>query len=217
MASLGGSAPGVVDGNLSAGDCIFVDHTTGFVLIEHMINFTSTETIQAKCHFEQKMMDMGIFVQAYQSDNGIFDAADFLEEINKELQSITFSKVGAHHQNVIAKWGIQSILTKTWMLLIHAVICWPAISDTSLWQMAVDYALHHHNHMPQDMMSPLDLLLKTQSPQSHFKDMQIWGCLCYVLDPMLQGGHKLPKWKPQSHHGIIVGFSPHHSSLVPLV
>ena len=159
-----------------AGDCIFVDHTTGFVHIEHMINFTATETIQAKCHFEKKMLDMGIFVQAYQSDDGIFDTAAFLEEINKELQNITFSKAGAQHENVIAKWGIQSILTRTWMLLIHAVICWPAISDTSLWQMAVEYVLHHHNHMPQDMMSPLDLLLKTQSTQSHFKDMHIWGC-----------------------------------------
>ena len=40
---------------------------------------------------------MGIFVQAYQSANRIFAAADFLEEINKGLQNMTFSGVGAHH------------------------------------------------------------------------------------------------------------------------
>ena len=53
----------------------------------------------------------------------------------------------------------------------------------------MDYALHHHNHMPQPvagMMSPLDLLLKTQSPQSNFQDMHVWGCPCYVLEPELQ-------------------------------
>ena len=31
-----------------SGDCIFVDHTRGFVHIEHMVNFTAMETIQAK-------------------------------------------------------------------------------------------------------------------------------------------------------------------------
>ena len=64
---------------------------------------------------------------------------------------------------------------------------------------AVDYALHHHNHMPypaEGMMSPLNLLLKTQSPQSSFQDMHVWGCPCYVLEPQLQDGHKLLKWKP---------------------
>ena len=67
------------------------------------INFMTTDTIHAKHHFEKKMLDMGIFVQAYQSDNGIFAAADFLEEINKGLPNITFSGVGAHHQNGIAE------------------------------------------------------------------------------------------------------------------
>ena len=47
--------------------------------------------------------------------------------------------------------------------------------------------------------------------------MHVWGCPCYVLDPKLQDGHKLPKWKPWSHRGMFVGFSPRHSSLVPLV
>ena len=47
--------------------------------------------------------------------------------------------------------------------------------------------------------------------------MNVWGCHCYVLDPTLQDRHELPKWKPWTRHGIFVGFSPHHSSLVPLV
>ena len=91
---------------------ILVDHATGFDHIEHLINFTAPETIQAKHCFEKKMLDMGIFVQAYQLDNGIFAATDILEETNKGLQNITFSRVGAHHQNGIAEQGIQSILTK---------------------------------------------------------------------------------------------------------
>ena len=94
------------------GGCIFVDHATGFIHIEHMINFTATETIQTKRRFEKKLLDMGVLVQSYQSDNGIFTSSDFMEEINKGLQNITFIGVGTHHQNRIAERGIQSILTK---------------------------------------------------------------------------------------------------------
>ena len=125
-----------------------MDHAMGFVHIKHMINFTATETIQAKRRSEKKMLDTEVLVQSYQSDNGIFTSSDFMEKVNKGLQNITFSGVGAHHQNGIAERGIQSILTKARTLHIHAAIQWPDATDKSLWPMAVDYALHHHNHMP---------------------------------------------------------------------
>jgi hypothetical protein len=47
--------------------------------------------------------------------------------------------------------------------------------------------------------------------------MHVWGCPVYVLDPTLQQGSKLPKWQPRSRRGIFVGFSPAHSSDVPLI
>ena len=94
-----------------SGGCIFVDHATRFVHIEHLANFTATKTIQAKCHFEKSMEDLGIIVQAYQCDNGIFYAYDFLDEIEKGLQNIKFSGVSGHDQNGIAEHGIQSVLT----------------------------------------------------------------------------------------------------------
>ena len=31
-----------------SGGCIFINHTMGYIHVEHLINFTSTETIQAK-------------------------------------------------------------------------------------------------------------------------------------------------------------------------
>jgi hypothetical protein len=39
----------------------------------------------------------------------------------------------------------------------------------------------------------------------------------YVLDASLQDGKKIPKWNPQAHLGLFLGFSDLHSSLVPLV
>ena len=31
-----------------SGGCIFINHTMGYIHVEHHINFTATETIQAK-------------------------------------------------------------------------------------------------------------------------------------------------------------------------
>ncbi|MGH7955352.1 MAG: hypothetical protein ACREOZ_05270, partial [Gloeomargaritales cyanobacterium] len=42
----------------------------------------------------------------------------------------------------------------------------------------------------------------------------VWGCPTYVLDPTLQDGKKLPKWKPRSRRGMFVGVSPDHSTNV---
>ena len=39
----------------------------------------------------------------------------------------------------------------------------------------------------------------------------------YVLDPVLAAGKKLPRWQPRSRRGMFVGFSPVHSSDVPLI
>ena len=57
------------EGNMYLGGCIFVDHATGYIHIEHLINFNTNETILAKHCFENHMLDMGIAIQAYKSDN----------------------------------------------------------------------------------------------------------------------------------------------------
>ena len=151
-----------------AGGCIFVDHATGDVHVEHLLNFTTMETLQAKARYEKRMADMGITVQAYQTDNSIFAARAFINNIESGLQNIKFSGVGAHHQNGIAEHAIQSILSKARTILMHAAIRWPSMVETNHWpmEMAVDYAVYHHNHMPcrsVGMLVPIDLLLKTQS------------------------------------------------------
>ena len=149
-----------------AGGCIFVNHATGDVHVEHLLNFTATETLQVKARYKKCMADMGVTVQAYQADNGMFAACAFVNNIESSLQNIKFSGVGAHHQNGIAEHAIQSILSKAQTILMHAAICWPSMVETNLWPMAVDYAVYHHNHMPcpsVGMLVPIDLLLKTQS------------------------------------------------------
>ena len=95
-----------------AASCIFVDDATGDVHVEHLLNFTTTETLQAKARYKKCMADMGVTVQAYQADNGIFAARAFVNNIESGLQNIRFSGVGAHQQNGIAERALQSILSK---------------------------------------------------------------------------------------------------------
>jgi len=84
--------------------------------------------------------------------------------------------------------------------------------------MAVDYAVYIYNNLPNtDGISPNDLFTGTNSSPQKLKDMHVWGCPVYVLDPTLQQGKKLPRWQPKSRKGIFVGFSQSHSSNVPLV
>jgi len=67
------------------------------------LNFTAGETLWAKALFERAMLDHGITVQSYQTDNGVFAAKEFMLEIHNMQQSIGFSGVGAHHQNGVAE------------------------------------------------------------------------------------------------------------------
>ena len=103
-------------------------------------------------------------------------------------------------------------------LLLHASTKWKDGIDSSLWPMAVDYATFIYNNLPNsDGISPNDLFTGSTSPVHRLKDMHVWGCPVYVLDPTLQQGHKLPRWQPKSRKGIFVGFSTQHSSNVPLI
>ena len=47
--------------------------------------------------------------------------------------------------------------------------------------------------------------------------MKVWGCPVYVLDPTVQDGKKLPRWKPKSRRGQFLGFSKRHANTVGLI
>ena len=84
--------------------------------------------------------------------------------------------------------------------------------------MATRYATYIYNHMPNsEDITPDDLFTGTKFTYHKIKDIHLWDCPVYVLDPTLQQGLKLLKWKPRYHHSIFFGFSPNHSSDVPLI
>jgi len=165
------------------------------------------------------MLNMGVTVVAYQSDNGVFTAAAFLKEILERQQAIAFSGVGAHHQNVVAERGIGTIMSMARTIMLHSTIWWPDVADSSLWPMAVDYAVYIYNHIPNVVsgLLPIELATHTAQQSTDFITLHVWGSPAYVLDPKLQDGHKLPEWKPRSRRANFLGLSKRHAATIPLV
>jgi transposase InsO family protein len=64
---------------------------------------TSEETLKSKLAFEKFALSHGVNIIHYHADNGRFKDNLFMNSIEEKGQTISFSGVGAHHQNGIAE------------------------------------------------------------------------------------------------------------------
>ncbi len=161
---------------------------------------------------------MGITALSCHTNNGVFTAAAFRDELAKMEQGLTLSGVGAHHQNAVAERAIGSVVSIARTMMLHAKLRWPKAVSTKLWPMAMKHAQHLLNHVPnQNNMCPMDIILKMVVPRHVLQHTHVWGAPVFVLDPRLQDGHKIPKFDPRSRQGLNLGWSPKHASTVPLV
>ena len=208
------------DKDMFSGGCIFADHGSNLIHIEFQKVLTSHATITSKNNFETFCRDHGVVPQKYLTDNGgAFASAAFSQHLQLFRQIARFSGVGSHHQNGHAERSIQTIMSISRAMLIHAAIHWPEVADTSLWPMAVSQAVFLWNHMPDPTtgLSPWDLFSKSRWKQSKFHDVHVWGCPTYVLDKKIADGNKIPRWKPRSNRCVNLGHAKSYASSVPLV
>ena len=142
-----------------------------------------------------------------------------MKQVYDDNQTISFSGVGAHHQNGVAERAIRTVVTKARTMLLHAQLRWPDEATPNLWPMAMQHAAHINNIVPNinEGLSPEEKFAKALKPTNRLTDLPVWGCPTYVLQPTSQDGKKLPKWQPRSRRGQFVGFSPLHASNVPLI
>jgi len=202
-----------------SGGAIFVDHASSHVHVEFQTVLTSHATIHAKTQYEAMCRDHGVIPQKYLSDNAsAFTSQEFTNHLTDFRQLNRFAGVGAHHHNGLAERSIQTIMSISRAMLIHAAIHWPDMADTKLWPMAVQQACFIWNKMPSIStgLSPSDIFTRTRWPQSKFHDLHVWGCPVYVLDKKISDGNKIPKWKPRSHRCVNLGRAPSYASSIPL-
>jgi hypothetical protein len=154
----------------------------------------------------------------YHTDNGVFTAAQFQDQLAENKQGLTLSGVGAHHQNAVAERAIRTVVNLSRTMMLHAKMRWPKAVKTELWPMAMKHAECIVNRVPRmNNVCALDVMLKTVVPRHGLQQLHVWGAPCYVLEPKLQDGHKIPKFSPRSRRGLNLGWSPKHAASVPFV
>ncbi|MGH3624340.1 MAG: hypothetical protein ACRDQ5_21565, partial [Sciscionella sp.] len=199
------------------GGTIFCDHASSLIDVRHQVSFGAHDTIRSKNLFERMAMSSGVFIDNYHSDNGVFSSSEFRRHLESLQQGQTLSGVGAHHQNGVAERAIKTVVTRARTLMLHAAIRWPETADVTLWPMALNYAVHLWNVTPREScggLAPIEIFTSSRFDHPILQGTHVWGCPTYVLDPTLQDGKKIPKWRPRSRRGMFVGISPDHSTTV---
>ena len=200
------------------GGTIFVDHASGFITFFPQSSASVVDTLVGKHALDREAHSLGFKLRKFLSDNGIFKAKDFLNDLRRRGQTFRFSGVGAKHQNGIAENSIKTVSNLARSMLIHSALRWPDAHDLSLWPLCLEHAIYIWNKLPGiDGMSPEEKWTSVKSDHRHLRNLHPWGCPTYVLHPTLQDGKKLPKWKPRSRQGKFVGYSPIHASSVALI
>ena len=87
---------------------IFVDHAMDFIYDHPIRSVSSKETLDAKHAYERVAKAHGVMVRRYHADNLRFNDNRFRGDCVKAEQTMTFSGVGAHHQNGVIEQKIES-------------------------------------------------------------------------------------------------------------
>jgi hypothetical protein len=200
------------------GGTLFMDAASGYIAIQHQQHLTAFESIRAKQAFEQDAMTAGVSILDYHTYNGIYTSQEYLKELHSKGQGCSLSAVGAHHHNGVAEASIKHVIARAHTMQIHAALRWPDVSDRELWPMALANAGSLHNITPnmKTGRSPEEVWTHSHSTHSWLRNVHVWGCPLYILDPRGQAGHKLPAWDPRSRCAQNMGFSPLHASSVAL-
>ncbi len=77
-------------------------------------------------------------------------------------------------------------------------------------------AVWFHNCILNNLSSltPMELLTKTKVNHCDLLFTHVWGCPVNFVEPKLQDGQKIPKWKSQSRFSLFLQLSNVQSSLV---
>ena len=127
------------------GGCVFVDHTSSYIQVEHQLLFSYSEIIRAKQTYEKHCLDHRFMVGTYLPANRVFKANTFVNHIKNRAQR-RFCRVNAHHQNGITERAIKTVSDMSRAMMLHASVHWKNGIDSFLWPMPTTCAAYIYNH-----------------------------------------------------------------------
>lgn len=197
---------------------IYVDHFSSLSFVYLQQSTTGEETMRSKDAFEAYAGTYGITIKRYQADNGRFAENLWRKSVMEQKQALTFSGVGAHHQNGRAEKRIRDLQDLARSSLIHAHSKWPDAVSTHLWPYALRHANECINNTPfkDKQHSPIELFSGMRQT-SNLLQLHPFGCPAYVLDDLMQAGNKAPKWGTRARMGLYLGTSAQHARTVSMI
>jgi len=135
----------------------------------------------------------------------VFSSTDFEDEVKKGSQLITYSGIGAQHQNGVAERAFCMVVELAHTMLIYAAIRNTEFVEVLLWHFALLHSCHIWNLVPKlQHFAPFELLsrLMTERNYSDLRHLHTWGCQVYILEYVVAVGKKVPKWLPRARRGV---------------
>ena len=75
-----------------------MDHATGYIKVYNQVSLGGSDTVRSKELFELHASEMGIKIQKYHGDNGVYKSKAYKDDLDKRHQEMSYSGVGAHGQ-----------------------------------------------------------------------------------------------------------------------
>jgi hypothetical protein len=107
----------------------------------------------------------------------------------------------------------------SYKLSAKSILHTPQEARLNVWPYTLDYSVWIWYNLPDVSirLASLEKLTNASFPvNSHVHRTRVFGRPVFVLHPTLQDAKKLPKWQNQSWKGMLLGFSPQHSTNVYL-
>ena len=182
----------------------------GYVHLQETL--TANDTLQAKEAFEWHCESFGIKVRQYHANNGRFAERAFINDVQRQGQTIPYCGVNAHFQNGIAEKQIQDLQDSAQTMMLHATARWPQAMSPHLWPYAMRMANDVMNSTPtrKDVKSAIQVFSGTDV-RTRLENFRPLGCPVYVLQNSLQAGQQIPKWHKCTQVGLYLGHSPSHA------
>ena len=77
------------------------------------------ETLEVKKEFQKHIMDKGVLIKSYHTDNGIFRSNNWQQACRDERQQLTFAGVNVHFTNRMTEKRIRDLQYLTYTDLIY--------------------------------------------------------------------------------------------------